>query len=227
VWDAAYATFAHTVDAAVAAEATRLGRALSWEERGRVAKPIIDARMPALYPTFEARLAATPQERATLVAGVVATRRAVVAAKRDPFTPLAARDPAARAAARAGEMVLWENAGVMVLVDIKADGPKLLVVPKAPTMFPVDAQPALLRELARVAAVAADSLAQAGRSAKPVDVWVNPPQNLHLRQLHVHVEPYLNPWPRWAATPRGQEAAMRLFYDDVRRRLATKLGPAS
>jgi diadenosine tetraphosphate (Ap4A) HIT family hydrolase len=223
IFEAAYATFAHVVDAAIDAEETKQGRKLKGWEKSDIAQPIIDARLPGLRPQFTQQLAATPALRAKTYADALTAYRPIVAKLKDPFTPIAQRDPQARAK----ETVLWENANVMVLVDKFSGNPHLLVIPKTQVSFPADASAALLAELARVSAIVGDAMMAAASSAKPADIWVNAPQNLHVRQLHVHVDASLPSWEDVAPTEAAQKTAELLYMNEVRRRLAQKLGPTS
>ncbi len=117
----------------------------------------------------------------------VRAHRARVEGLPDPFLPLALGDRQARAK----ERVIWENARVMVIEDVFVSRPKVLVVPKTPASFPTDLGRAALDEIAQVCAEAADVLAKI-YSSPPFSVWINPPNFLSVKQLHVHI-----------AAPRG------------------------
>jgi|GEM_PF-1624752 len=118
------------------------------------------------------------------IAGIVDAQRTRVAGLRDPFTPLARGD----AAARAKEVVLWEDDALMVIVDTFAPPPKALVIPKAPVSFPIDLAPALLDRLAMVGSVVGVAFSHVA-GCGPARCWINPPYGLTVRQLHVHVLP--------------------------------------
>jgi len=149
--------------------------------------------------------------------------------KRDPFTPIAQHDPVARAK----EKVLWENPRLMVIVDLFAPCPKALVVPKKQVTFPVEADQALLKELAQVAAHVSDAFS-ATTGAPPSGIWINPPQHLMVRQLHVHVLPQANdfsdtgePLMRAAANDPKVRAQADAFFQKVTAAIAKSLGPSS
>jgi diadenosine tetraphosphate (Ap4A) HIT family hydrolase len=109
----------------------------------------------------------------------------------DPFTPLFTLTPAERTARN--ETVVWEDTSAIALVDRFHGAPKLLIVPKAPMSFMANASPFIRAHLARVAAAAADAMIVAsGRSCDATakfDIYVNPPNVIGVRQLHVHVVP--------------------------------------
>lgn len=130
----------------------------------------------------------------------------------DYFTPVASMSATQRDSAR--ELVVWEDAAVMVLVNKPETLGHLLVIPKAPVNFITDLPPALRRRLAVVAAAAADAMLAAANVActsSPFRIRISPPSGLGVRQLHVHVQPS-------SAVPVGSRDA---FYADVGRRLGT------
>jgi hypothetical protein len=88
-----------------------------------------EGRLKSLTATH---LADLEKSRDRSLQKIVIDLRPMIASKKDPFTPLANRDPQARSK----EKVLWENAKVMVIVDLFAQRPKALVIPKQPAMFP-------------------------------------------------------------------------------------------
>ncbi len=223
IYEAAYASFEPEVLAAIDAKEQLLGRKLRRAERAAIERAIAASRLPTLEPALRQQLAADDATRERTIADAVARHQPIVAAYRDPFTPVIKRLPGARAA----ERVLWENAGVLVIVDRFAAEPHVLVIPKAKAMLPTDLLPATLDELARVAAAAADAMAQAAASNKPVAIWINPPQDLHVRQLHVHVVPDLPPWQVLEPLAGEQRRLELHFYGEVERRLAQRLGPTS
>ncbi len=163
------------------------GGVLSPEDQASIADTFFeqnDKRIRTLARTHLGDLTKTPKHIDNTLSRVVVERRPRIQKKRDPFTPIAMHDPAARAK----ERVLWENPRVMVLVDLFAPCPKALVVPKKQMMFPIEADAATLTELARVAAHVSDALSDV-TGAPPAGIWINPPQHLMVRQLHVHVLP--------------------------------------
>jgi diadenosine tetraphosphate (Ap4A) HIT family hydrolase len=185
------------------------------------------------YDPIRAEIAGTPEKRDATIDHVVKSYGALLRGEQggkaapDPFRGIAAGDPRALE----GERVLWQTKDLMVLVDVFAEkrgsGPKVLVVPKRPMMFPTEAPAGLLQTLARVAAATGDALAQAGRSSQKVDVWINPPQALTVRQLHVHVQPHLPPWRDRGLTPKRLEGEWTRFYGQVEALLAQRLGPSA
>jgi diadenosine tetraphosphate (Ap4A) HIT family hydrolase len=159
---------------------------------------------------------------------VLMAQRPRVEQLRDVFSPVAQRLPGARDQ----EIVLWENANAMVLVDTFAPSPKALVVPKQPVSLPVDASPVLLDELAVIAAHVSDAFMRATGSP-PAGIWINPPQHLTVKQLHLHVLPDLGPFTQDGAPAKAflEDPQFRpqieAFFADVSREIAAKLGPAS
>jgi diadenosine tetraphosphate (Ap4A) HIT family hydrolase len=109
--------------------------------------------------------------------------------KRDPFTPLFCSDDDELQAK--GEVILWKDSRVMVLVN-KFNRLKALVIPRKDTTFPIDASPDLLQELSKVAATTSDAFTwTANNSCDPTfsQILINPPARLMISQLHVHVVP--------------------------------------
>lgn len=145
---------------------------------------------PALYEEWKHRVLGrlgTDDE----VRNLVETERAVIAGKRDPFTPLAGLTCLQRSALN--ESVVWEDVSTMVIVDIYHSGPKLLVVPKTPGNFPTDFSMQEIERLGQVSAAACDSLVSVDGAnvlapAGMCHIYINPPAGLMLRQLHVHVQ---------------------------------------
>ncbi len=208
------------------------GGALSPDDQASIADTFFeqnDKRVRGLARTHLADITKTPKHTDATLSRVVVERRPRIMKKRDPFTPIAMNDPAARAK----ESVLWESSRVMVLVDLFAPCPKALVVPKKQLMFPVEADAATLTELARVAAHVSDALSDV-TGAPPSGIWINPPQHLMVRQLHVHVLPQVNDYVdtgeplvrAGAADPRVMAKADALFTK-VGAALAQRLGPPS
>ncbi|MBX7114258.1 MAG: hypothetical protein K1X64_07965 [Myxococcaceae bacterium] len=148
----------------------------------------------------------------------------------DPFTPIARGNPKARAK----EVMLWENKGAMVLLDIYSDQPKALVVPKQQMQFPTDqaATPQTLQELARISAHVSDAFMNSEGVKKPAGIWINAPQDLTVKQMHVHVRPDIAPWSKLLKKPKldGAQAidlmadpALRKAMDPVFQRLSAQL----
>jgi hypothetical protein len=110
---------------------------------------------------------------------------------RDPFTRLAEMTCSNRLADQ--ERVVWEDAGLMALADFGDRGSKLLVVPKRPANFLIDLKYKEIAYVSRVAAAACDALMgaagkQASATAPSCDIYIHPPAQLGVRQLHVHVK---------------------------------------
>lgn len=187
--DAARATFWPEVEQALADAEQQKGAPLNRREAHHIVHVIEQARMPAAIPLVAPAIEKNATTRQQAIDDSLQTYRPIVAQKKDPFMPLALGDPNARAK----ERVLWENPRVMVLVDAFCDKPKALVVPKTPVSFPVDATKKQLDELAKIAAETSAAFAQV-KGCKDAEIWVNPPQYLSVKQLHVHVGP---PLPEW------------------------------
>lgn len=208
------------------------GGTLSPDDQAAIADTFFeqnDKRIRTLARTHLGDLTKTPKHIESTLSRVVLERRPRVQKKRDPFTPIAMNDPAARAK----ERVLWENPRVMVLVDLFAPCPKALVVPKKQMMFPVEADAATLTELARVAAHVSDALSDV-TGAPPAGIWINPPQHLMVRQLHVHVLPQVNdyvdtgePLLHAAANDPSVMKKADALFAKVSGALSKSLGPSS
>jgi diadenosine tetraphosphate (Ap4A) HIT family hydrolase len=157
---------------------------------------------------------------------VVLEHRPRIQQLRDVFSPVAARQPGARDL----EIVLWEHPRAMVLVDTFAPSPKALVVPKRPASLPTDLQQTDLDELAALSAHVSDAFMRSTGS-QPAGIWVNPPQHLTVRQLHVHVLPDLGPYTADGAAARAFledpqfRPQLEAFFDGVKHELAARLGP--
>ncbi len=119
------------------------------------------------------------------------SQRAHVSELPDPFTKVGRMSPAERTAA--DERVLWEDETIFVLVDKYRATPSLLVIPKEPVIFPIDAPSDLIKRLGQVAAVTGDAMIFAvGKTCQAVAkaaMYINPPGAVSVRQMHVHVEP--------------------------------------
>ena len=157
---------------------------------------------------------------------VLMEQRPRVAQLRDVFSPVAQNLPGARDQ----EIVLWENKGVMVVVDAFAPSPKALVVPKDPMNLPVDAPKGVLDELAYVAAHVSDAFMR-GAGSPPAGIWINPPQHLTVRQMHVHVLPDLGQFTQDGAPAKAfledpqYKPQLVAWFDVIAKELAQKLGP--
>ena len=191
--DAARAELWPEVEQALARAQAHKGTLLEDHEAEKVADAFFDSHAPRvdqLHKKHTATFGHSTQQKDTVIARAVDDARPHIAQRRDPFTPIAHNDPQARAR----EVVLWENADAMVLVDLFVKHPKALVVPKAPVSFPCDAPAGMLEDLARIAAHVSDAFMAAAGAKKPAGIWVNPPQDLTVKQLHVHVMPDLPAW---------------------------------
>jgi diadenosine tetraphosphate (Ap4A) HIT family hydrolase len=227
--------------------ATQKGAPLADDE----IEPIVDAfferergRLKTLQATHLQEFDKGPKERDRTIQRVVLEERPRVQALRDPFTPVALKDPTARAR----EVVLWENADAMVLVDLFATSPKALVIPKQPVMLALDAPDALLKDLALVAAHVSDALIDVS-GAPPAGIWVNPPQDLTVRQMHVHVLPDLPDWLAFVGAGQASDASaqggrrpvraiqaakdpqvlaqMQSFFQTLTKAIEQRLGPST
>jgi diadenosine tetraphosphate (Ap4A) HIT family hydrolase len=173
-------------------------------------------------------LTKSPSTKRQTERDVLMAHRPRVDRLRDVFTPVAQRLPGARD----HEIVLWENNNAMVLVDTFAPSPKALVVPKQPVSLPIDASPVLLDELAIIAAHVSDAFMRATGSP-PAGIWINPPQHLTVKQMHLHVLPDLGPYTKEGAPAKAFledpkfRPQLEAFFADVGREIAAKLGPAS
>jgi diadenosine tetraphosphate (Ap4A) HIT family hydrolase len=168
--------------------------------------------IPALYQDWKAR---TPwsQEADSVVRARVDVFRSRVTF--DPFDAVIAADSATRT--RKGERVLWEDDSLMVIVAKPAMPRDALVIPKLELMFPGDASEWLIGRLARAAAATSDAFMRtSGKecdSAYASRIFVNPPDAIGVRHLHVHVQP-----PPTIAIRDEHD-----FYDRMRRHLAEAL----
>lgn len=195
------------------AQVRRFGRELSDEELQELSDQVqdsVDERMlDGARATVQAGLANDPGAKARLVNDAAADLKARAPRLRNPFAPLAANDPVARAK----EKVLWENGTLMVLVDRFSKAPHLLVVPKAPALLPQDAPPATLDEMGRVGKIASDVFTRvAGVGAS--ETFVNPPQLISIGQLHMHVIP-----PMKALTDKGSAKLWAKFGAELSKAL--------
>jgi diadenosine tetraphosphate (Ap4A) HIT family hydrolase len=187
--DAARATFWPDVEQSLATAEQQKGEPLDRREAGQIIQAIEDQRLPGAIAQVAPAITKSAKTKEQAIDNALAEMRPFVAQKKDPFMPVALGDQTARAR----ETVLWENARVMVLVDTFSEKPKALVVPKTPVSFPADASKAQLDELARVAAATSAAFAQL-EGCPDAEIWINPPQYLSVKQLHVHVGPPLPAW---------------------------------
>lgn len=169
----------------------------------------------------------SPSTRQQTERDVVLAQRPRVSKLRDVFTPIAQKQPGARDQ----EIVLWENRNVMVVVDTFSPSPKALVVPKATMQLPLDATAQQLDELAIIAAHVSDAFSQA-TGAPAAGIWINPPQHVAIRQLHVHVLPDLpaiaadgSPPKAFLADPQTRRQ-VEAHFAPITRALEASLGPA-
>ncbi len=215
--------------AAVDAASKKLHRALERPELGevlaRVDKKLLEPERARVTASLQNDAAA----RAKIVPDAVSDLQAHAGELRNPFAPLVAGDPVARAR----ETVLFENSELMVLADKFCPSPKVLVVPKAPALTPLDVSSSTLDALARAARAASDAFSAAA-GAPPSDVWINAPQVVTLAQVHVHVQPHLGRFVD-SLTPaeRGNETVAErrvaqlqdAFWKKFEPELKARLGP--
>ncbi|MGQ0506291.1 MAG: hypothetical protein ACT4TC_13345 [Myxococcaceae bacterium] len=219
---AAFQELAPEIAQAIQDATAQAGRELSgWEAyvvAHNVAAPII--------PRHLAVLDATPQRRKQTITDLIRSETPRVRGLRDPFMPIALNDPQARAK----ERVLWENKDLMVIVDLFHPSPKALVVPKRPFSFPTQASGAQLDNLAQVAETASKVFEDVAGAA-PSKVFIHPPTNLQVKQMHVHVQPSgLAHWLPPGANPQAPEPlsvtqAKNRLYGAISAKLAQRLGP--
>jgi diadenosine tetraphosphate (Ap4A) HIT family hydrolase len=199
----------------------REARNVERDVRQRLQKPWDDA-----YRVHFADVTKSPAVKQQVERDVLLAERPRLAALKDPFTPVIVGAPGARDA----EIVLWENKNAVVLVDTFAPSPKALVVPKAPAHVPTDLSSTTLDELSRIAAHVSDAFLRA-TGCPPAGIWVNPPQHLTVKQLHVHVLPDVGDYtgdgaPAKALLEDGQLRPQLLtWFAVVERELTAKLGP--
>lgn len=161
-----------------------LGRDLTPRERRTVLTAVDAANFPAAEPRARAAVMGTKsRQQETIRQAQLDYARGRGARQRDPFAPLVQGAPASRAE----ERVLFESPTTLVVVDRFAQAPKALVIPKRFMTFPTEATGEELRELARVSG--AVSRAFSRLSGAEAEVWINPPQHLTVKRLHVHVAP--------------------------------------
>jgi diadenosine tetraphosphate (Ap4A) HIT family hydrolase len=126
----------------------------------------------------------------------------------------------------------------MVIVDLFSPRPKALVVPKAQATFPVELDKRALDELSLLAAHVSDAFMSVS-GGQPAGIWINPPQHVMVKQLHVHVLPQLSPGggqrfsavgePLIRAAQRDPSIMQkaRAYFTQVTAALEKALGPSS
>jgi uncharacterized protein YjbK len=139
--------------------------------------------IPTVYKDWVKALTGSEDTSDDDVRAKVEPNRARLERLRDPFTPLARGDEAARAK----EKVLWEDGQFLVISDTFAGGAKALVIPARPCLVPVDLDEG---ERARIEEITG-AVVEAFRvvTGKDSRAWVNLPNGISVRQLHVHVQP--------------------------------------
>ena len=171
-------------------------------------------------------LTKSPSTKQQTERDVLLAQRPRVDQLRDVFSAAAQQQPGARD----NEIVLWENKSAMVVVDTFAPSPKALVVPKDPLQLPIDASRAQLDELALIAAHVSDAFSRS-LGSPPAGIWINPPQHLTVKQLHVHVLPDLGPFtekkPRVFLEDPQTRPQILGFFAAISKELENGLGPAS
>ncbi len=209
------------IDDAIATEEAQLGRPLDRDEQRALARPIHKAQFRGFYAKHYKKVAKDDASKKKAVSSAKRREKKRLEARgRDPFTPLAQGDRAARQK----EVMLFEDADLMVVIDRFSPSPKALVVPKEQGMFPTDIKKATLAKLSEVSALVSDAFAQVAGS-QPAEIWINPPQNLSLKQLHVHVQPRLPAWedtprPRGVPPPPDLVAEQQKFYAELGAKIA-------
>jgi diadenosine tetraphosphate (Ap4A) HIT family hydrolase len=218
-------------DKALAEAEADKGEPLSRQETraiGREVFKLLKADYEGAKQAHHKDLTKSPSTSKQTERDVLMAHRSRVDQLRDVFSPVAQRLPGARD----HELVLWENQNAMVLVDTFAPSPKALVVPKQPVSLPIDAAPVLLDELAVLAAHVSDAFMRATGSP-PAGVWINPPQHLTVKQMHLHVLPDLGPFTKDGAPAKAFledpqfRPQLEAFFAGISRELEARLGPAT
>jgi diadenosine tetraphosphate (Ap4A) HIT family hydrolase len=200
-------------DQAIEANAERAGRELTDDEVDLVVEKVDDKLLDGARDQVFNQLKSDPNAKTRIFNDAVADLKARAPKLRNPFLPIAAGDPKARAK----ETMLWENPQLMVLVDRFAPVPHVLVIPKTPALLPTDLPASALDELGRVGKVASDVFTKMTGS-KPSELFVNPPQLVTIGQLHLHVIPGLRPL---------KEGAETKFWHRFSAELDKALGPSA
>ena len=160
---------------------------------------------PELYESYKASVVGSSASDDSL-RRVLDAARSHVRSLPDPFTRLAGMTSAERR--NLNEIVVWEDADVMVIVDKPHTLSHVLVVPKKATMFLTDATPTVQRRLATVAGAAAAAFPRGASCGGGAVIRISPPSGLQLRQLHVHV--MVSPGPRADTVPFYREMGARI-----------------
>jgi diadenosine tetraphosphate (Ap4A) HIT family hydrolase len=207
------------------------GDKLTGRERAVVSHDVerqLSKEFKAAFKEHHKDLTKSPSTKQKTERDVLLAMRPEVDQKRDPFSAVAQNLPGSRD----NEIVLWENKNAMVVVDTFAKSPKALVVPKMPLSLPVDAPPGLIDELALVAAHVSDAFMRAA-GTPPAGIWINPPQHLTVKQLHVHVLPDMGPFTEDGAQARdflgdpNFRPQLEASFDVIKGEIASKLGAPS
>lgn len=216
-------------DKAVAAAEQAKGEPLSRQEYRALSKDCfkqLKGEYESARQAHHQDLTKSPSTKKKTERDVLLAQRPRVDTLRDVFSPVAQRLPGARDQ----EIVLWENKNAMVVVDTFAPSPKALVVPKDPLSLPVDASPVLLDELAVIAAHVSDAFMRAAGSP-PAGIWINPPQHLTVKQMHLHVLPDLGPYTQDGAPAKAFledpqfRPQLEQWFAGIASEIAQKLGP--
>lgn len=216
---------------AVAAAEVQKGDALTRSEVRTISHDI-GRSLKADYNDAKAAhhkdLTKSPATKQQTERDVLQAQRPRVDQLRDVFAAVGQKLPGARD----HEIVLWENKSAMVLVDTFAPSPKALVVPKDPLQLPIDATAAQLDELALIAAHVSDAFSRA-QGSPPAGIWINPPQHLTVKQMHVHVLPDLGQFTKEGSPAKAflEDPQFRpqieQFFGTVAKEIESRLGPAT
>lgn len=178
------------------------------------------------FKAHEKDILKSPSTKQKTERDVLLAERPRVDQLKDPFTAVIQNN---KPGARDNEIVLWENKNAMVVVDTFAESPKALVVPKMGINLPVDAPKGLLEELALVAAHVSDAFSRA-TGCPPAGIWINPPQHLTVKQMHVHVLPDIGPFTQDGAPAKAFledpqfRPQLEAYFDVIKSEIASKLG---
>jgi diadenosine tetraphosphate (Ap4A) HIT family hydrolase len=186
--------FQNLLQQEVAAAEQQEGRPLDNREVNWLQRRLIKANIQPYYAKHYGEQSKNATTRKQAVTDSVNGHTARVHGRRDPFVGVIAGDPQARAK----ERVLFEDPDVLVVVDTFAPSPKALVVPKKTASFPTDLTKKELDKLALISQQVSEAFTEVSGS-QAADIWINPPQALSIKPLHVHVQPHL---PRWEQQPR-------------------------
>ncbi|MBN2361192.1 MAG: hypothetical protein JXR83_17185 [Deltaproteobacteria bacterium] len=196
------------------------------EVASRARRPILEAKLPGLRAKFAAMYDRNAATRKKAVEASVDLHRPRIDGCKDPFMPLARGDRAARA----NERILWENNRFMIIADRFAPLPKALIIPKQEAMLPCDLPASTIKELAQLASIVGSALLQLPQKPSSTESWINPPQHVSVRQLHVHVAPKMPHWDEMVADPADLPARQALedsLYGEIAKGIAAALGPGT